>query len=270
MWPFKRRKKALLAADEQLALVRVGTARLKLDVGKALAESNPELAARLLWGGGKAVVTKEKSLADLYLEKKILGDGEDPLDQLDKLDQFYERKFGPGDDRGSSFERALERFGGPLIEAAAMALNPAGYQNIRAQLQAEQQQPGQVVTEVRPRVPIHELAELGPQQEDHSNVVLFAITPQMVLTNLAGMPPSEFARWALGQQAVAGHMQNLANCSDEELGATLASAESNPLFGAWRDVFGWLRQNPERTTAIIQSVRALLAYQTEDPDDVAL
>lgn len=286
MWPFKRRgKRKFPAVDEELAQVRVARKRLELSVAKNLADQNPELAARYLLGKG-AVLTAEKSLAERFLEAKLLRDDDDGLDKLERLHTFYARKreeMGLDDERDESpFERALERFGGPVIQAIAAAVNPSGYQQALAQVQAAQQQQPldeahQVVTEVSPRrggpqVPQHAFADLEPQTEDHRNVVhLFQpINPPLVLANLAGMPPPEFARWALQQPSLAEHMRNLATSTDEQLASSLASMEQNPFFGGWREVFGWLRANPERTGAIVTALRQLLAYQTEDPDDIAL
>jgi hypothetical protein len=282
-WPWSRKRRATPSVEQALGELKVERERLKLQVGKAVVQSNPELALRFLWGGGRNAAMQthpEKSLAEKYFEKQVLegGDGWSKLREMRQLlreERMEMEASYSEDDEQSPIERSLERFGGPLIAGLAALVNPAGYQQAMQAMEEQKRQQVQVAEvsqQPRPAMPRPDQAQSyveGEIDQEDDNVLPLPVKPATVLANMEGLPPAVFAQWALAQPAVRGQVLALAGVPDDQLMAMLAAAESNPFAREWQDVFKWLRANPERTSAIVQALRTMTAAQ-DDPDDVAL
>jgi hypothetical protein len=301
MWLFSRRRRPVPAVRDQLDLLKVEREKLKLSVGRRIADENPEFAAALLLGNGRGAqaFAKEKTLAERFFEKKILSDDFEGLDKLERVRRLIreerdemELESEPGP---SGFERTIQTF----LPVVAAVLNPTGFQAAlaAASVQGQQQQsplpqvpgpPSLQVAEVPASgasVPVGSMPAgisagqqfFSPQPSDQSgagvgvgeNVYPFPIRAAVVLTNLEALEPDAFVRWALSQPALAGPIGNLAAVPDEELPGLLASAEANPLFGEFSEVFGWLRANPQKAVAIVQSLR-MHATRLPIEEDVAI
>jgi hypothetical protein len=277
MWPFRRRTRLQKTLQEQLGELKLERERLKLSVGRRIAEDNPDLAAALLLGGARgaqAFVTREKSLAERFFEKKILSDDFDGLDKLERVRRLIREERDEMDLEETPGPSPLERTVQTFLPVIAAVLNPAGFQAVMA---PQQPQPGQVqISETTiaaanpgPVLLPQPVAAANPQlspaappsvtlEPDLSGgtVYPFPVRAATVLANLEGMPPDAFANWALGQPALSGHLQTLAGMPDQHLASMLAQAETNPFLGEYGQVFLWLRANPERTTAVLEALRA--------------
>lgn len=282
---------------------RLEIARLKVSVAQQVAADDPRMAAALLWGGAKGaaqtLTAREPTLAEKYLEAKLLRDSDDDgFDRLLKVRQLIreEREEYAGEyDRSSGVERAMERFGPTLLAGLASMLNPAGFQ---AALAAQQQQqasglvaqpptppPGGTnagMVAPAPPPPLQSGAVMGPppeaeqaddQDQDEENspdVINFpGLRPAVVLANLDAMPPAVFAHWALEQPMLGEQLRALSQQSDDQVWKSLEIASQNPLAGGFKAVFEWLRQHPQQSQAIIEAIR-VMTVQLDPEDDVAI
>jgi len=275
MWPFKRHRRGDKSVSDQLGELQVERQRLKIRVGQRVADDNPELAAALLWGGSKgaqAFVTKEKSLAERYFEKRILGEDDDPLEKLERIRRLIREERDDMDLDDTPGPTTLERAVQTFLPVIAAALNPAGFQQAMAAQQPQLQiteapavvssssaaaafPPPAATASSFPQSPPVEATSTVQTDVTGAPVYAFPVRVAVVLSNLESMTPDAFTAWALGQPALARHMQALAAIPDEQLAQLLAQAEANPLLGEFGQVFAWLRANPHKTTAIIQSLR---------------
>jgi hypothetical protein len=292
-WPFGRRRgrRPSPTTDAALAEVRLERERLKLELARQV---DPEVALTILASrsrGAQQTFTRQPSqleqLGARLIESKLLepSDGFSTLQRtLAVIREVREEVVDPEeqDTPSGALQQALSTFGPILVAGLAGVLNPAGYQAAMAQLQAAQQpQPTLQITETLPASldqpasapalagpePAAEIAELAP--EEASNVTPLPIRPATVLHHLQVMPPASFARWALGQPAVGSYLQALATVPDDQLWAQLANLESNWFLREWKDIFGWLRANPERASAVVLAIRAMCT-PLPDEDSVAL
>lgn len=301
MWPFRRRRRTAPDVKSEMDKTRLEIARLKVSVAQQVAADDPRMAAALLWGGAKGaaqtLTAREPTLAEKYLEAKLLRDSDDDgFDRLLKVRQLIreEREEYAGEyDRTSGVERAMERFGPTLLAGLASMLNPAG---VLAALAAQQQQNGLVaqpptpppggtnagMVAPAPPPPLQSGAVMGPpadaeqaddQDQDEENspdVINFpGLRPSVVLANLDSMPPAVFAHWALEQPVLGEQLRALSQQSDDQVWKSLEIASQNPLAGGFKAVFEWLRQHPQQSQAIIEAMRAM-TVQLDADSDVAI
>ena len=303
LWPFgrRRRQRADIALEHDRA--RLDIHRLKVDVAKQIAADDPRAAAVILWGGSRGAAqtlgVREPSVAEKYLEKKLLKDAEeDGFDRLLKVREFIREEreeMGAEYDRSGAIAQAFERWGPTLMAGLASVLNPAGYQAalLAAQQaqQAQRQPTGQPLppppggTQVglvqpvavgpamqsgaRPAPAVPEPPEEVVDEGEPGAVIAFPLRASTVLANLDQMPPAVFARWSLEQPMLGQQIAALAQQTDDQLWKSLETAAANPLAGEFRGVFAWLRNHPPYVEALITSIRAM-TVELDEADDVAL
>jgi hypothetical protein len=300
LWPFSRRRRYQRDVDEAQARGRLEIQRLKIDVAKQVAAEDPRTAAALLWGGARGAAQtlgpREPSIAEKYLEHKLLKDAdEDGFERMLRVREMIREERAEVDSEyggnSNALTSALERFGPTLLAGLAATLNPAGYQAALVQAQNQQAaaaaaQAGQPMPPLPggtqlPRgpetvsgavpTPAEPPEQLDDDQEaaDNADVLLFPLRASTVLANLDAMPPAVFARWILEQPVLGTQMAALAQQSDDQIWQSLEVASTNPLAGEFSQVFAWLRGHPQQATAIVESMRAM-TIKLDDADDVAI